>query len=104
VHPFVWALGLQLWSVSEAVRRNFNFWRFLKKFYIRLPISDLVFLKMYFMLNGLISFRKGDFAPKYVFRVVFEDGFLGGMRNFWGNPYLNRFDMQHLHLTASTAL
>jgi len=29
------------------------------------------------------------FAPKYVFRVVFEGGFLGGARNFWGNPYLN---------------
>jgi len=29
------------------------------------------------------------FASKYVFRVVFEGGFLGGMRNFWGNPYLN---------------
>jgi len=23
VHPFVWALGLRLWSVSEAVRQNF---------------------------------------------------------------------------------
>jgi len=29
------------------------------------------------------------FAPKYVFRVVFGGGFLGGARNFWGNPYLN---------------
>jgi len=29
------------------------------------------------------------FAPKYVFRVVFEGGFLGGAHNFWGNPYLN---------------
>jgi len=29
------------------------------------------------------------FAPKYGFRVVFEGGFLGGARNFWGNPYLN---------------
>jgi len=29
------------------------------------------------------------FAPKYFFRVVFEGGFLGGARNFWGNPYLN---------------
>jgi len=23
------------------------------------------------------------------FRVVFEGGFLGSARNFWGNPYLN---------------
>jgi len=29
------------------------------------------------------------FAPKYVFRVVFEGGFLGGTHNVWGNPYLN---------------
>jgi len=29
------------------------------------------------------------FAPKYVFRVGFEGGFLGGAHNFWGNPYLN---------------
>ena len=29
------------------------------------------------------------FVLKYVFKVVFEDGILGGMRNFWGNSYLN---------------
>ena len=29
------------------------------------------------------------FASKYVFRLVFEGGFLGGARNLWGNPYLN---------------
>jgi len=29
VQPFVWALGLRL--VSEAVRRNFNFWQFFLK-------------------------------------------------------------------------
>jgi len=55
--------------VSEAVRRNFNFWRFLKKFYIRPPVGDFVFLKMYFMfflfmLDGLILFRKGDFRSE----------------------------------------
>jgi len=40
------------------------------------------------------------FAPKYVFRVVFEGGFFGGARNFWGNPYLNSttilFDMNKM--------
>jgi len=58
VHPFVWALGLRLWSGSEAVRRNFNFWQFFFKFYIRPPVSDFMFLKIYFIL---ILFRNGDF-------------------------------------------
>jgi len=29
------------------------------------------------------------FVPKYVSRVVFKGGILGGTRQFWGNPYLN---------------
>jgi len=29
------------------------------------------------------------FVPKYVSRVVFKGGILGGARQFWGNPYLN---------------
>jgi len=29
------------------------------------------------------------FIPKYVSRVVFEGDILGGVRQFWGNPYLN---------------
>jgi len=41
------------------------------------------------VLDGLILFRKGDFVPKYVSRVVFKDGILGGARQFRGNPYLN---------------
>jgi len=41
-----------------------------------------MFLKIYFMLDGLILFRKGDFRLS---RVVFK----GGMHQFWGNPYLN---------------
>jgi len=28
-------------------------------------------------------------VPKYVSRVVFKGGILGGARQFWGNPYLN---------------
>jgi len=43
------------------------------------------------MLDGSIQYYsvKVIFAPKYVFRVVFEGDFLGGVRNFWGSPYLN---------------
>jgi len=41
------------------------------------------------MLDGLILFHKGDFILKYVSRVVFKGGILGGTRQFWGNPYLN---------------
>jgi len=59
------------------------------KFYIRPPVSDFVLLKIYFVLDGLILFRKVIFVPKYVSRVVFKDGILGGARQFWGNPYLN---------------
>jgi len=29
------------------------------------------------------------FVPKYVSRVVFNGGILGGVRQYWGNPYLN---------------
>jgi len=41
------------------------------------------------MLDELILFRKGDFILKYVSRVVFKGGILGGTRQFWGNLYLN---------------
>jgi len=29
------------------------------------------------------------FVPKYVSRVVFKGGILGGTHQFWDNPYLN---------------
>jgi len=29
------------------------------------------------------------FVPKYVSRLVFKDSILGGVRQFWGNLYLN---------------
>jgi len=48
--------------VCEALRRNFNFWQFFLKFYIQPPVSDFVFLKMYFVLDGLILFRKVWFS------------------------------------------
>jgi len=45
---------------------------------------------MYFMLDGLILFRKSDFRSEvYVSTVVFKGGILGGAHQFWGNPYLN---------------
>jgi len=47
-----------------------------------------MFLKMYFMLDKYYSVQV-IFVLKYVFRIVFEGGNLGGVRNFWGNPYLN---------------
>jgi len=41
------------------------------------------------------------FVLKYVFRVVFEGGILGGVRNFWGNPYLSSttvlFDLKAIY-------
>jgi len=55
------------------------------KFYIRPPVSDFMFFKMYFMLDGLILFRKVIFIPKYVSRMVFKGGILGGVHQFWGN-------------------
>ena len=66
VHPFIWALGLRLWSVSEVVRQRDEILTFgdLKKIYIRPPVSDFVFLKMYFMLYGLILFHTGDFCSE----------------------------------------
>jgi len=35
------------------------------------------------MLDGLI------FVLKYVSMVVFKGGILGGVHQFWGNPYLD---------------
>jgi len=44
------------------------------------------------------------FVPKYVSRMVFKGGILGGARQFWGNPYLNSttvlFDIEHLMYLA----
>jgi len=42
------------------------------------------------MLDGLILFGKGDFCSEvlYFSRVVFKGNILGGVRQFWGNPYL----------------
>jgi len=81
VHCFVSALGLQL--VSEAVRQNFNFLAIYLKFYIRSPVSDFVFLKMYFMLDDSV---KVIFVLKYVSRVVFKGGILGIARQFGAIP------------------
>jgi len=33
------------------------------------------------------------FVLKYVSRVVFKGGILGGTRQFWGNPYLNSMNI-----------
>ena len=54
----VWALGLRLWSVSEAVRQSFGDFF---KIYIRPPVSVLLYLMLFYVLYGLVLFRKGDF-------------------------------------------
>jgi len=88
MHCFVSALGLQLWSVRQW-DEILTFGDFFKILYTATSKLFRV-LKMYFMLDGLTLFRKGDiFVPKYAFRVVFKGGILGGTRQFWGNPYLN---------------
>jgi len=63
VHPFIWALGLRLWSDSEIARRNFNFWRFFKILYQGTSKRFRVF-KIYFMFDGLILFCKDDFRSE----------------------------------------
>jgi len=45
-----------------------------------------MFLMLHFILDGLILLRQSEFCSE---RLVFEDSFFGGMRNIWGNPYLN---------------
>jgi len=44
------------------------------------------------------------FLLRYVSRVVFKGGILGGARQFWGNPYLNSatvlFDTLDIHSYA----
>jgi len=51
------------------------------------------------MLAGLILFFK---VAKYVSRMIFEGGILGGAIKIWGNPYLNSttilFDNELLHI------
>jgi len=54
---FVWHLGLQMWSGSEAARRNLEFFWFLKN-----SISS--HLKMFLVLNAIfdvVLFRKGGY-------------------------------------------
>jgi len=73
--------------VCEAVRQNFNFWRFFKN-----SISGQRFrvFKYIFHVRWINIYSvKVIFVPKYVSRVVFKGGILGGARQFWGNPYLN---------------
>jgi len=45
-------------------------------------------------------------VPKYVSRVVFKGGILGGARQFWGNPYLNSttvlYDIDDLKMYSSS--
>ena len=60
VHCFVWPLGLRLWSVSQAVSLKFKFWQFFK-FYIWPPVSVLLYLMLFYVLYGIVVFRKGDF-------------------------------------------
>ena len=52
-------------------------------------MSVFLFLMLYFMLDGLILFRKGDFCGIDVSRMIFEGSILGGTRHFRGDPYLN---------------
>jgi len=51
VHPFIWVLGLWLWSVRQW-DEILTFLVIFLKFYIRPPVNDFVFLKMYFMRKG----------------------------------------------------
>ena len=61
-----------------------------KKNYIY-PVTGkyFLFLMLYFMLDGQILFRKGDFCEVNVSRMIFEGGILGGAHHFRGDPYLN---------------
>jgi len=49
-------------------------------------ISNFVFLKVYFMLAGLMLFFKGDFCCE---ACLFESGILDSTRKIRDNPYLN---------------
>ena len=71
------------------MRRNFKFRRFKKKFYIQSPVSVFLFLMLYFMLDGLLLFRKGDFCGVRCLRMIFKGRILGGAHHFQGDPYLN---------------
>ena len=44
---------------------------------------------LYYVLYGLVLFRKGDFHYKNASRMIFEGRILGGTRNFRGDPYLS---------------
>ena len=55
---FVWALGLRLWSGSEA---KIGILVIFLKIYIRPPVSVLFYLILFYILYGLLLFRKGDF-------------------------------------------
>ena len=61
VRYFIWALGLRLWSVSEAVMLKLEFLAIFSKFYIRPPVSVSLYLMLFYVLYGPVLFRKGGF-------------------------------------------
>ena len=56
----VWPVALRL--VSKAVSLKFKFRRFKKNIYIWPPVSVLLHLMLFYVLYGLVLFRKGDFG------------------------------------------
>jgi len=62
--------------------------KFFLRIYFRPPVSNLVFLKVYFVL---ILFFKG--VAKYISRMVFEGGILSwAKKKSGGNPYLKQYN------------
>ena len=56
------------------------------KLYIQPPVSVLLYLILFYVLYGLVLFRKGAYN---VCRMFFKGGILGGVQNIHHNPYLN---------------
>ena len=83
------------------------FWQFLK-FCIQPPVSVLLHLILFYVLYGLVLFRKGDFNLANISRMIFKGGILGGARNFHLDSYLNGttipFDIHYYKYTFLTLL
>ena len=88
VRCFVWALGLQLWSVSEAVRQNFKLRQIFKILYLAVSKHFLV-LTLHLMLDGLILFCKSDFCRLRSSKLDFKRRYFWRHASFQGDSYLN---------------
>jgi len=82
-------LGSRLATVRGSENIILTFGNFFKILYQATSKQFRVFKDIFHVRWINIDSVKLIVILKYVSRVVFKGGILGGARQFWGNPYLN---------------